>query len=77
MAEAMRKDTTESIEATCSLNGEKVTIAHRRIEVPRRKSDPSLLRIDSWDCSKAKNCENTDCLGKLRNGMTRCWNENE
>ena len=75
MAEAWRKDTTETKDAVCSLDGEKVSIIHRRIEVPRRKSDPSMLRVDCWDCSRAKSCKNEDCLGRVRNGMVKSWVE--
>lgn len=72
---ALTKDTRETKEAVCLLNGEDVSIAHRCLEVPGRPGDRMFLRIDSWSCDKAESCESPACVGKIRTGTVRNWNE--
>lgn len=71
----LTKDTHETKEAICLLDGDNVSIAHRCIEVPSRPGDRAFLRIDSWDCSKAGNCKSPDCVGRVRTGTVRNWKE--
>lgn len=70
-----RKDTKETLDALCVLDQQAIKITHRRIEVPGRQSDPSFLRVDSWDCSKAKGCKKDDCLAKTRSGIAKYWQQ--
>jgi len=77
VAEKM-KDTKETKEAVCLLDGEKVSVIHRCIEVLEREGDPATLRMDSWNCNRSKSCKSINCIGKTRTGTVKNWvKENE
>lgn len=63
----------ETKQAICMSDGKKVSITHMCINVPGRPSDPTFLRLDSWDCDESQNCKNIDCVGKIRNGKIKGW----
>lgn len=64
------KDTKDTV---CLSDGRNVTITHVSTTVESRPRNPVFLRVECWDCDKSQDCNNMECLGKIRNGKTKGW----